>query len=49
MSYEEKIKELVSEDFIEDARWIDDNSFIVIVKDVKINGNITALSISFGN
>ena len=29
MTYEEKVKELVASDLIEDARWISDDEFIV--------------------
>ena len=48
MSYEEKIKELVASDLIEDARWIDDDSFIVWIYYFNLDDFMDRLKGDFG-
>ena len=48
MTYEDKIKDLVSQDFIEDARWIDDDSFIVWIYYFNLDDFIERIKTDFG-
>ena len=48
MTYEEKIKELVSQDFIEDARWISADEFIVWIYYFNLDDFIDKLTEDFG-
>ena len=48
MTYEEKIKDLVSQDFIEDAKWIDDGSFIVWIYYFNLDDFIDKIKEDFG-
>lgn len=48
MLYEEKIKELVASDLIEDARWISDDEFIVWIYYFNLNDFIDKIKEDFG-
>ena len=48
MTYEEKIKELVSSDFIEDARWISDDEFIVWIYYFNLDDFMDKIKEDFG-
>ena len=48
MTYEEKIKELVNQDFIEDARWISDDEFIVWIYYFNLDDFIDKIKEDFG-
>lgn len=48
MTYEEKIKELVSQDFIEDAKWISDDEFIVWIYHFNLDDFIDKIKEDFG-
>ena len=48
MTYEEKIKELVSQDFIEDAKWISDDEFIVWIYYFNLDDFIDKIKEDFG-
>ena len=48
MTYEEKIKELVASDLIEDARWINDDDFIVWIYYFNLDDFIDKIKEDFG-
>ena len=48
MTYEEKIKELVNQDFIEDARWISNDEFIVWIYYFNLDDFVDKLKEDFG-
>ena len=48
MTYEEKIKDLVSQDFIEDARWISDDEFIVWIYYFNLDDFMDRIKKDFG-
>ena len=48
MTYEEKIKELVASDLIEDAKWISDNEFIVWIYYFNLDDFIDTIKEDFG-
>ena len=48
MTYEEKIKELVASDLIEDARWISDDEFIVWIYYFNLDDFIDKIKEDFG-
>ena len=48
MTYEEKIKKLVQEDFIEDAKWISDDEFIVWIYYFNLDDFIDKVKEDFG-
>lgn len=48
MTYEEKIKELVDSDLIEDAKWISDDEFIVWIYYFNLNDFIDKIKEDFG-
>lgn len=48
MTYEDKIKELVASDLIEDAKWISDDEFIVWIYYFNLDDFIDKLKADFG-
>ena len=48
MTYEDKIKELVASDLIEDARWISDDDFIVWIYYFNLDDFIDKIKEDFG-
>lgn len=48
MNYEEKLKQLISEEFIEEARWINDDEFIVWIYYFNLDDFIDRIKEDFG-
>ena len=48
MTYEEKLKELVASDLIEDAKWISDDEFIVWIYYFNLDDFIDKIKEDFG-
>ena len=48
MTYEDKIKELVASDLIEDARWINDDEFIIWIYYFNLDDFIDKIKEDFG-